>query len=282
MSTKAVNPRTKSWTHILDLMEAEAWPIPRSIARVRQQLADLNAQRENLPPLGERKSDAELGRILTESADPVAAMQDEVDAEARREVLRRTQDVLGNYSRHLGAGTLPRVIRESCEELFAVASEQAELAMQEARPHAELLHRFAERGYRHEDIMASGTPEELAAAQTVELLGRRFALAITLWTMAARSALSRAGGRAFDARPDLSGGVAWTHPLAATREELASPEDVRLVVAAVHPAGFSLPPSFVELKRRQDEADRARLKYRSDLPHVLAVDPSTLSDEVAA
>ena len=282
MSTKALNPRTKSWQQLLDLMAVERWPIPRRIETVLDRLATVDEVRDRLPPLGERKTDTELGRLLIESEDPVATMLDEDAAEARRDAVRRTLDTVANYSRHVSSSALPRVIRESAEELCAIASEQADLVMAEARPHVERLQRFAARGYRHDDIMAGGTPEELAAAQAVEVMERRYVLALNVWTLAARTALSRAGGRVFDARPDLSGGVAWTNPRAATREELAMPEETRLVVAAAHPAGFSLPRSFAELKRRQDEADRARLKYRSDVPDELAVDPSTLSDEAAA
>jgi len=116
------------------------------------------------------------------------------------------------------------------------------------------------------------------------VLRRRFTLALNLWMQAVRTALSRAGGRAYDALPDLCGGVVWTNPDAASREGLADPESVRLVRAAVHPAGFSLPDSYAELKLRQVEADRARFKERNGVesPEVLVLDRSVLSDEAAA
>lgn len=282
MSTKALNPRTKSWQQILDLMQAEGWPVPPRIASLLDRIAHVDEVLDELPAVEQRKTDTELGRLLVESSDPVATMLAEDDAEARRDALRRARETLANYSRHVSTSALPRLIRDTAEELCAIAAEQAELVMADARPHVEVLRRFAGNGYRHAEVMASGTPEELAAAQAVEVMERRFILALNVWTLAARTALSRAGGRVFDARPDLSGGVAWTNPREASREELAMPEETRLVVAAAHPAGFALPRSFAELKRRQDEADRARLKYRSDAPDELSVDPSTLSDELAA
>lgn len=282
MSTEHRNPRSKSWQTILGLMAAEGWPIPQRIAKVLDMLRELDGAQDRLPPLGKRKTDTELGRLMIGAEDPVSVIRDEDEAEAQRDALRRTLNTIGNYSRHLSSSVLPRVIRESSEDLFAIASEQVELVKVDARPHVDLLERFAGRGYRHSEVMANGTPEELAAAQAVEVLERRLVLAVNVWMQAARTALSRAGGRVFDARPDLSGGVAWTNPQAASREELALAEEVRLVVAAGHPAGYSLPSSFQELKRRQDEADRAQLKHREvSEPEVLVVDPASLSDEAA-
>jgi len=284
VSTEHRNPRTKSWQQLLALVESEGWPIPDRIAKLLDLIANVDGTYTRLPPLGKRRTDTELARLLVGAEDPVAVIRAEDEVEAQRDALRRTLDMLGNYSRHVSTSALPRVIRDSAEELLGIASEQAALVMAEARPHVEVLERFAARGYRQDDIVATGSPEEVAAAQAVEVLQRRFTLALNLWMQAARTALSRAGGRAYDALPDLGGGVAWTNPDAASREDLADPESVRLVRAAAHPAGFSLPDSYAELKRRQVEADRARFKERNGVesPEVLVVDRSVLSDEAAA
>ena len=228
--------------------------MPRRVQAVVDELAHVQAMADDLPSIDERQTDLDLAAAVLASGDPVATILADDEAQRRRDAVRRAREVLTTRLHHLNASVLNIAVKASADELLTIASDAAAQLLDDARPHAEALSRFAARGYVHEDVLRHGDPHEVDAAQQLERMVPAFTLALTLWMMTARTVLRSARFRTANLRPDLSGPVAWRAPELVERELRDDPERVRLVVAAVSPGGFDLPRTLAELAARQDVA----------------------------